>query len=103
MALRAPFAVGVLTGEDRRCFGAGPELPRWATHDTGALWRSGIVELISAGPVEWRDTTRDLPAAQSTAATALGIRSLLGVPIRSSTGNVLGVFCAADPHVVVWN
>ena len=103
MALRAPFAVVVLTGEDRRCFGAGPELPRWATHDSGALWRSGIVELISAGPVEWRDTTRDLPAAQSTAATALGIRSLLGVPIRSSTGNVLGVFCAADPHVVVWN
>jgi diguanylate cyclase (GGDEF)-like protein len=103
MALRVPFAVIVLTGEDRRCFGAGPALPRWATHDTGALWRSGIVELISAGPVEWRDTTRDLPAAQSTAATALGIRSLLGVPIRSSAGSVLGVFCAADPQVVVWN
>jgi diguanylate cyclase (GGDEF)-like protein len=103
MALRVPFALVVLTGEDRRCFGAGRALPRWATHDTGALWRSGILELISAGPVEWRDTTRDLPAPQSTAATALGIRSLLGVPIRSSTGKVLGVFCAADPQTVIWN
>jgi diguanylate cyclase (GGDEF)-like protein len=103
MALHVPFAVVVLTGDDRRCFGAGPALPPWATHDAGALWRSGLIELISAGPVEWRDTTRDLPAAQATAATALGIRSLLGVPIRSSSGKVLGVFCAADPQVVVWN
>ena len=103
MALRAPFAVIVLTGDDRRCFGAGAALPAWATHDAGALWRSGLIELISAGPVEWRDTTRDLPAAQATAATALGIRSLLGVPIRSSTGTVLGVICAADPHAVAWN
>jgi diguanylate cyclase (GGDEF)-like protein len=103
MALHVPFAVVVFTGDDRRCFGAGPALPAWAPHDAGALWRSGLIELISAGPVEWRDTTRDLPAAQATAATALGIRSLLGVPIRSSTGKVLGVFCAADPQVVVWN
>ena len=103
MALRAPFAIVVLTGDDRRCFGAGPALPRWATHDTGALWRSGLLEPIAAGPVEWRDTTRDLPSPQSTAATALGIRSLLGVPIRASTGKVVGVFCAVDPQPVIWN
>jgi diguanylate cyclase (GGDEF)-like protein len=102
-ALWAPFALVVLTGEDRRCFGAGPALPRWALHDTGAFWRSGIVELISAGPAEMRDLTRDLPEEQITAATALGIGSLLGVPILSSTGQVLGVFCAADPQPTMWN
>jgi diguanylate cyclase (GGDEF)-like protein len=102
-ALRVPFAVIVLTGEDRRCFGAGPALPPWASHDAGALWRSGIADLISHGPVEWRDTTLDLPPAQGAAAAALGIRSLLGVPIRSATGAVFGVFCAADPLPVTWN
>ena len=103
MALHAPFALIALTSEDRRFFAAGPALPTWAAHDTGALWRSGIVELVKDGPVEWRDTLRDLPAPQGMAAAALGIRSLLGVPIRLSTGSVIGVFCAADPNAVVWN
>jgi diguanylate cyclase (GGDEF)-like protein len=102
-ALRAPFALVVLTGEDRRCFGAGPALPHWALHDAGAFWRSGIVEMISTGPVEMRDLTRDLPDEQLKAAAELGIGSLLGVPILSSTGEVLGVFCAADPQPTIWN
>jgi diguanylate cyclase (GGDEF)-like protein len=102
-ALRVPFAVIILTGEDRRCFGAGPALPDWASRDSGALWRSGIADLISHGPVEWRDTARDLPAPQGAAAAQLGIRSLLGVPIRSASGAVLGVFCGADPQPVTWN
>ena len=46
-ALRAPFAFILLTGEDRRCFARGPQLPDWTLHDTGALWRSGIVERIA--------------------------------------------------------
>jgi diguanylate cyclase (GGDEF)-like protein len=102
-ALRAPFAFIILTGEDRRCFGAGPELPEWALHDAGAFWRSGIVELIMDGPIEMRDLTRDRPAEQITAAAELGIGSLLGVPIRTASGMTVGVFCAADPQPTQWN
>jgi diguanylate cyclase (GGDEF)-like protein len=102
-ALRAPFAFIILTGEDRRCFGAGPELPDWALHDAGAFWRSGIVELIMDGPIEMRDLTRDRPAEQIAAAAELGIGSLLGVPIRTVSGLTVGVFCAADPQPTQWN
>jgi diguanylate cyclase (GGDEF)-like protein len=102
-AMRAPFAFIILTGDDRRCFGAGPDLPSWVSHDPGALWRSGLVELITAGPVELRDLTRDLAPVQIAAAAALEIGSLLGVPIRSSRDETLGVFCAADTHPTRWN
>jgi diguanylate cyclase (GGDEF)-like protein len=102
-SLRAPFTFIILTGEDRRCFGAGPELPHWASHDAGAFWRSGIVELISAGPVEMRDLTRDRPPEQIAAASELGIGSLLGVPIRTASGHPVGVLCAADPQPTQWN
>ncbi len=102
-ALRSPFAFILLTGDDRRCFGAGPDLPPWASHDAGALWRSGLVELISAGPVELRDLTHGLTPTQAESAKELEIGSLLGVPIRSSSGQPLGVFCAADPNPTQWN
>ena len=102
-ALRAPFAFIILTGEDRRCFGAGPELPHWASHDAGAFWRSGIVDLITDGPVEMQDLTRDRPEEQIAAAQELGIGSLLGVPIRTTSGVTVGVFCAADPQPTQWN
>ena len=102
-ALRAPFAVIILTNEDRRCFGAGLSLPDWALHDTGAFWRSGIVELISAGAIEMPDMTRDLPREQIAAAAELGIGSLLGVPIIATNGAVLGVFVGAYPQPTRWN
>src|SRR5258706_96989 len=51
-ALRAPIVIAVLTGDDRRCFGAGPALPPWALHDPGAFWRSGVVDLVTQGPIE---------------------------------------------------
>jgi diguanylate cyclase (GGDEF)-like protein len=102
-ALRTPFAFIILTGDDRRCFGAGPAVPQWTTHDCGAFWRSGIVDLISRGPVELRDLTRDLAPEQLAAAADLGIGAMIGVPIRTSMGTPVGVFCAADPQPTQWN
>ena len=102
-ALRAPFAFIILTGDDRRCFAAGSALPEWALHDAGAMWRSGFVELISAEPVRMGDLTRDLTPEQLAACQELDIGSIIGVPIRSSTGQVLGVFCAADQQPSPWN
>jgi diguanylate cyclase (GGDEF)-like protein len=103
IALRAPFAFILLTGDDRRCFAAGPQMPDWASHDAGALWRSGIVERITTGTVEMRDVLAELTPEQRLAAAALEIGSLLGVPIRSTTGEILGIFCAADPAPTAWN
>ncbi|MEO8562071.1 MAG: GGDEF domain-containing protein [bacterium] len=103
IALRAPFAFILLTGDDRRIFTAGPQMPAWASHDAGALWRSGIVERIFGGTVEMRDVKSELSPEQRTAAATLDIGSLIGVPIRSTGGEVLGIFCAADPAPTQWN
>jgi len=70
-ALRAPFAFILLTGEDRRCFSAGPQRPDWTHHDTGALWRSGIVERIAGGTVQMRDVMAELSPEQRKAAATL--------------------------------
>jgi diguanylate cyclase (GGDEF)-like protein len=103
IALRAPFAFILLTGDDRRCFAAGPQMPDWASHDAGALWRSGIVERITSGTVEMRDVLAELTPEQRVAAEGLEIGSLLGVPIRAANGEILGIFCAADPSPTSWN
>lgn len=102
-ALRAPFAFIILTGDDRRCFAAGSTLPDWALHDAGAMWRSGFVELISDASVRMGDLTRDLTPEQLAACKELEIGSIIGVPIRSAAGLVLGVFCAADQQPSPWN
>jgi diguanylate cyclase (GGDEF)-like protein len=102
-ALRAPFAFILLTGDDRRCFAAGPQMPDWTSHDTGALWRSGIVERIVSGTVEMRDVMAELSPEQRAAAAGLAIGSLLGVPLTSSSGDVIGIICAADPSPTLWN
>ena len=102
-AVRAPFAFIILAGNDRRSFGAGAELPPWVSHDAGAFWRSGIGELVNAGPVQIRDMRQADSTPEEIATRELGIRSLLGVPIRSSTGELIGVFCAADPEPTLWN
>jgi len=102
-ALRAPFAFILLTGDDRRCFAAGPQMPDWTSHDTGALWRSGIVERIRSGTVEMRDVMAELSPEQRAAAAGLAIGSLLGVPLTSSSGDVIGIICAADPSPTLWN
>src|SRR5436190_1401487 len=102
-ALRAPFAFILLTGDDRRCFAAGPQMPDWTSHDTGALWRSGIVERIIGGRVEMRDVMAELSPEQRAAAAGLAIGSLLGVPLTSTAGDVIGIICAADPSPTVWN
>ena len=102
-SVRAPFAFIILTGSDRRAFGAGPGLPTWVSHDAGAFWRSGIGEQISEGPVILRDTGATNGAPEAYAARELGIRSLLGVPIRATSGELIGVFCAADPEPTQWS
>ena len=102
-ALRAPFAFILLTGDDRRCFAAGPQMPDWTSHDTGALWRSGIVERIVNGTVEMRDVMAELSPEQRATAAVLAIGSLLGVPLTSSSGEVIGIICAADPSPTLWN
>jgi diguanylate cyclase (GGDEF)-like protein len=102
-ALRAPFAFILLTGDDRRCFAAGPQKPAWPAHDAGAIWRSGIVERICDGTVQMRDVMAELSPEQRAAAASLEIGSLLGVPLRATNGEILGIFCAADPSPTLWN
>jgi diguanylate cyclase (GGDEF)-like protein len=102
-ALRAPFVFILLTGDDRRCFAAGPQMPDWTSHDTGALWRSGIVERIANGTVEMRDVMAELTPEQRAAAAVLGIGSLLGVPLTAASGECIGIICAADPAPTLWN
>ncbi len=102
-AVRAPFAFIIFSGNDRRSFAAGVGIPQWLSHDAGALWRSGIGERIGEGPVTLLDTGDSNGPPEEFAARELGIRSLLGVPIRGTTGDLIGVLCAADPEPTKWS
>jgi len=81
-----------------RCWPGGAD---WAVHDAGAFWRSGIVELVGQGPsgAARPDATN---SPEQIAAAATGDRLAARRAIRSSTGQVLGVLCAADSRPTIW-
>lgn len=105
-ALRVPMVLMALPGSpnERACIVAGTgEIPRWSAADEAALWRSGLVELVSAGPFEMRDMTRNYPLDQLRIFAQLRLGSLLGVPVRSTSDHVYGVICAAYSTPTSWN
>lgn len=105
-ALRVPLVFIALPGthDETPCVvESSDEIPRWTSADEAALWRSGLVELVSAGPAELRDMTRNYPIEQLRIFVQLRLGSLLGVPIRSTSDHVYGVICAAYPTATTWN
>jgi diguanylate cyclase (GGDEF)-like protein len=105
-ALRVPLVFMALPGSDDEppcVVESSDEIPRWTSADEAALWRSGLVELVSAGPSELRDMTRNYPIEQLRIFVQLRLGSLLGVPIRSTSDHVYGVLCAAYPTPTAWN
>ncbi len=105
-ALRVPLLFVALPGpiDERACVMAGSDdIPRWSDADEAALWRSGLVELVSAGPLEMRDLTRNHPVTQLRAFAQLRLGSLIGAPVRSVSDHAYGVICAAYPTPTVWN
>src|SRR5689334_17547537 len=103
-ALRAPVAFIMLVGDDRRCFAAGPNIPNWCRHDPGALRRSGLVERVASSmiPIIISDVRTDTAAELIQNAPILEMAGFVGAPLRSSTGQCLGVFCAADSVATSW-
>ena len=103
-ALRAPLAFIVLVGDDRRCFAVGHSIPTWVAHDPGLLTRSGILDRIcaSGAPTVFEDIVNEAPAHLVDAARALEIGGLVGAALRLSTGECVGVFCAADTATTTW-
>jgi diguanylate cyclase (GGDEF)-like protein len=103
-ALRAPVAFIMLVGDDRRCFAAGPNIPNWCRHDPGALRRSGLVERVASSmiPIIISDVRTDTAAELIQNAPVLEMAGFVGAPLRSSTGQCLGVFCAADSVATSW-
>ena len=63
-ALRAPLAFIVLSGDDRRCFAAGPFHPAWIAHDPGVVRRSGLAPLVeqSTSPIMIQDLIAQPPS-----------------------------------------
>jgi diguanylate cyclase (GGDEF)-like protein len=105
-ALRVPLVFIALPGSDGEppcVVESSDEIPRWTSADEAALWRSGLVELVSAGPAELRDMTRNYPIEQLRIFVQLRLGSLLGVPIRSASDHVYGVLCAAYEKPTAWN
>jgi diguanylate cyclase (GGDEF)-like protein len=45
----------------------------------------------------------ELSPEQRSAAAALAIGSLIGVPLTISSGEIIGIICAADPSPTLWN
>jgi diguanylate cyclase (GGDEF)-like protein len=104
-ALRAPLVFIALAGDDgeRACFVAGEDALPWTARDEAAFWGSGLLELLSGGPVELRDLTRNQPVEQLRRFAGLRIGSLLGVPIRSASDHLYGVIGATYAQPTVWN
>ncbi|MFL5608130.1 MAG: ATP-binding protein [Gemmatimonadaceae bacterium] len=105
-ALRVPLVFIALPGsnDEPPCVvESSDDIPRWTSADEAALWRSGLVELVSAGPAELRDMTRNYPIEQLRVFVQLRLGSLLGVPIRSASDHLYGVLCAAYEKPTVWN
>ncbi|MDQ3697838.1 MAG: EAL domain-containing protein [Gemmatimonadota bacterium] len=103
-ALRAPIALIALVGEDRRCFAAGPTMPAWVAHDPGALRRSGLVDRVigANGPVAISDIHLAIPPLHAEDAASLDIVGFVGVPLRSASGECLGIMCAGDAVPTDW-
>src|SRR5262245_26469294 len=103
-ALRSPVAFIILVGDDRRCFAAGSNVPAWCRHDVGALRRSGLVERVanSVAPLIIPDVRMDTAAELIQNAPTLEMAGFVGAPLRSSAGQCLGVFCAADSVATTW-
>jgi diguanylate cyclase (GGDEF)-like protein len=105
-ALRVPLLFIALPGspsERAVIVGGTGEIPRWSSADEAALWRSGLVELLSAGPFEMRDLTRNYPPEQLRIFAQLRLGSLMGAPIRATSEHVYGVIGAAYATPVTWN
>jgi diguanylate cyclase (GGDEF)-like protein len=104
-ALRAPLVFIALVGDDgeRACYVAGDDALPWTARDEDAFWSSGLLELLSGGPVELRDLTRNQPVEQLKRFAGLRIGSLLGVPIRSGSDHLYGVIGATYAQPTVWN
>jgi diguanylate cyclase (GGDEF)-like protein len=104
-ALRAPLVFIALAGDDgeRACYVAGEDALPWTARDEAAFWGSGLLELLSGGPVELRDLTRNQPVEQLRRFAGLRIGSLLGVPIRSASDHLYGVIGATYAQPTVWN
>ena len=105
-ALRVPLLFIALPGSpsDRVVIvGGSGEIARWTNADEAALWRSGLVELLSGGPFEMRDLTRNYPPEQLRVFAQLRLGSLLGAPIRSTSEHVYGVIGAAYASPTTWN
>jgi diguanylate cyclase (GGDEF)-like protein len=96
-ALRAPAAVLVLVGDDRRCFFGGAEPPDWLAHDPGLLFRSGVCEraLHDSTPALVDDATATRPLGPSVGALAL-------VPLAADDGRPIGIFCVVDSAPREW-
>ncbi|HYD54316.1 MAG TPA: bifunctional diguanylate cyclase/phosphodiesterase [Gemmatimonadaceae bacterium] len=103
-ALRAPLAFIALVGDDRRCFAVGVKVPAWVADDPGLLTRAGLLDRIAASdtPIVIEDVVSEAAAHQVHAARALEIAGLLGASLRLTTGECVGVLCAADSVPTTW-
>ena len=104
-ALRAPLAFIVLSGDDRRCFAAGPFHPAWIAHDPGVVRRSGLAPLVeqSTSPIMIQDLIAQPPSWDSQAIAALEFRSVAAAAIRLTTGESVGAVYAADGAPMAWS
>ena len=96
--LHVPTAFVALLGSDRRCFAAGPDVPRWLAHDPGTLFRSGLAGriLMSEQPTAVRDARLDSAPGVAATARDFGVAGFLGMRLVSADGEAAAVFCALD-------
>jgi diguanylate cyclase (GGDEF)-like protein len=94
--LAAPFGLLSLVDDRREVFSGAVGLPGGQTSGELPRAQSLCMHVLAAGgPLRLRDLTVSSPVEDVTLLAALGLRSYLGVPVRSRD-LVLGALCVAD-------
>jgi signal transduction protein with GAF and PtsI domain len=103
-ALRVPTAIISLVEEDRQFFksSAGVPAPR-ASRREAPLSQSFCQYVVRSGqPYIVVEARADPALRASQAVQEMGIVAYVGIPLKTSTGEVLGSFCVNDSQPHVW-
>ncbi|GAC1542286.1 MAG: hypothetical protein NVS3B12_30230 [Acidimicrobiales bacterium] len=101
--LHAPMAFMSLVDDHRQFFASEFGRPDGLPRQTGLEYSYCKHVVAGESPFKVTDSEIDLRVKDNLSTTEAGVRSYLGVPLRTSDGNVIGSFCVADSSAREWD
>ena len=101
--LHAPMAFMSLVDDHRQFFASEFGRPDGLPRETGLDYSYCKHVVAGETPFKVTDSEVDLRVKDNLGTTEGGVRSYLGVPLRTSDGHVIGSFCVADSSAREWD